>query len=291
MGESRHVARGRMRALREDPNADEELEGMNRGKAGAPYRYAGSPFMVPAPTRFTSHMSYECLEGYAREMPGELNAPRRARTCGRINAPKADIRDGVATVCRGARAVRPAADASGLQQHNRGEWIRKKRRHKRGSVDPHTGGHRHAPDPGAARDRRKDRRLAGLFRAARRGGQVPGCGGSGGRSGCGHGAARRGRRRGRRRGDRRNVQGLRGCGRHAPPQGPFPGACTGGLRFGGGDRRGSRRRTRDIRGRRIRLPAEPLPVQRVRGRTVHQAEEERDDRRQRPRRRMGGGDP
>ena len=34
MGESKHVARGRMRVLREDPNADEELEGMNRGKVG-----------------------------------------------------------------------------------------------------------------------------------------------------------------------------------------------------------------------------------------------------------------
>ena len=48
-----------------------------------------------------------------------------------------DIRDGVATVYHDARAVRQAADASGLQQHNRGEWIRKKWRHRRGFVKIH----------------------------------------------------------------------------------------------------------------------------------------------------------
>ena len=137
MGESKYVIRGRMRVLREDPNAGEELEGMNRGKVGAPYRYAKSLFMVLALIRFTSHMSYECLEGYAREMLGEMNAPRHAQICRRINALKVDIRDGVATVYNGARAVRLAADASGLQQHNRGEWIRKKWRHRRGFVKIH----------------------------------------------------------------------------------------------------------------------------------------------------------
>ena len=93
--------------------------------------------MVLALIRFTSHMSYEHLEGYAREMLGELNAPRHAQICRRINTLKVDIGDGVATVYNGARAVRLAADASGLQRHNRGEWIRKKWRHRRGFVKMH----------------------------------------------------------------------------------------------------------------------------------------------------------
>ena len=137
MGESKYVTRGRMHVLREDPNADEEIKGMHRGKVGAPYRYAESLFMVLALVRFTSHMSYEYLEGYAREVLGELNAPRHAQICRRINALKVDVRNGVATVYNGARAVRLAADASGLQQHNRGEQIRKKWRHRRGFVKMH----------------------------------------------------------------------------------------------------------------------------------------------------------
>ena len=66
--------------------------------------------MLLAMTRSTPNMSYECLGGHTGEMPGELNAPRRARTCRRINALKADIRDGVTAVYRGARAVRLAAE-------------------------------------------------------------------------------------------------------------------------------------------------------------------------------------
>ena len=93
--------------------------------------------MVLALTRFTSNMSYEHLEGHAREILGDLNASRHAQICRRINALKVDIRDGAATVYHGARAVRLAADASGLQQHNHGEWIRKKWRHRRGLVKIH----------------------------------------------------------------------------------------------------------------------------------------------------------
>ena len=137
MGESKHVTRGRMCVLREDPNGDEEIKGINRGKVGAPYRYAESLFVMLAMIRFTSHMSYKCLEGYAMEMLGEMNAPRHAQICRRINALKVDIRDGMATVYNGARAVRLAADASGLQQHNRGEWIRKKWRYRCGFVKIH----------------------------------------------------------------------------------------------------------------------------------------------------------
>ena len=80
-GESKHVARGRMHVPNEDPNADEKIKGMNRGKVGAPYRYAELQFMMLALIRFTSHMLCEHLEGYAREMLGDLNAPRHAQIC------------------------------------------------------------------------------------------------------------------------------------------------------------------------------------------------------------------
>ena len=77
MGESKHAARGKMHVLREDPNGGAQGDELGQGRG--PYRHAESPFMLLAMMRFTSNMSYERLEGYAREMLGDMNASRHAQ--------------------------------------------------------------------------------------------------------------------------------------------------------------------------------------------------------------------
>ena len=69
--------------------------------------------MPPATARFTSDTSYGYLESHTRKARGDADTPGTPEYAG-INALKEDVGDWVATVSHGARAVRPAADASGL---------------------------------------------------------------------------------------------------------------------------------------------------------------------------------
>ncbi len=137
MAESKYVARGRMLVLQRDPNVGEELEKMNRKKVGAPYRYPEPVFLALAAMRRTAGASYGALEGLARQAQVDDGTPRHARTCRRINGIKAGIRGGMAIASSSKRAVRTAADSSGLQRNDRGEWITKKWNLKRGFVRVH----------------------------------------------------------------------------------------------------------------------------------------------------------
>ncbi len=134
MAESKCAARGRMLVLRRDPNGGEELEKVNKKKVGAPYRYAESLFLALAAMRRLTGASHGAPGGLARQALGDDGAPRHARTCRRINGTKAGICEGMVIAPGGKRAVRTAADSSGLQRNYRGEWITKKWKLKRGFV-------------------------------------------------------------------------------------------------------------------------------------------------------------
>ena len=103
-----------MLALRRDTNEGEGLEKMNRKKVGAPYRRAESIFLDQAAMRRMTGASHGALEGLARQALGDDGTPRHARTCRRINEIKVDIRRGMVIASSGKRAVRTAADSSGL---------------------------------------------------------------------------------------------------------------------------------------------------------------------------------
>ena len=105
---------------------------MNRKKVGAPYRYPEPVFLALAVMRRLTGASRGALEGLARQASGDDGTPRHARTCGRINGIKAGIRGGMVIASSSKRAVRTAADSSGLQRNDRGEWITKKWKLKRG---------------------------------------------------------------------------------------------------------------------------------------------------------------
>ena len=121
-----------MLVLRRDPNEGGELEKMNRKKVGAPYRYAEPVFLALAATRCLTGASHGALEGLARQALGDDGTPRHARTCRRISGTKAGIRGGMVIASSSKRAVRTAADSSGPQRNDRGEWITKKWKLKRG---------------------------------------------------------------------------------------------------------------------------------------------------------------
>ena len=137
MAESKCAARGRLLVLEKDPNAGEELEKVNRKKAGAPCRHAESAFMDLAAVRRMTGASHENLEGLARQAPGDDDAPRHAHTCRKNNGTKADIRGGMAMASSKMRAMRVAAGPSGPQRNDRGERTRKKRKPRRGFVKAH----------------------------------------------------------------------------------------------------------------------------------------------------------
>ncbi len=137
MAESKYVARGRLLVLQRDPNEGEELEKMNRKKVGAPYRYPESMFLAMAAIRCLTGASYEALEGLARQALGDDGTPRHAQICRRINGIKVDICEGMVIASSSKCAVRMATDSSGLQRNDRGEWITKKWKLKRGFVRVH----------------------------------------------------------------------------------------------------------------------------------------------------------
>ena len=86
---------------------------MNRKKVGAPYRYAEFIFLALAAMRRMTGASHGAPEGLARQVPGDDGTPRHARTCGRINGIKVDIREGMVVAPGYKRAVRTAADSLG----------------------------------------------------------------------------------------------------------------------------------------------------------------------------------
>ena len=110
---------------------------MNRKKVGAPYRYAEPVFLALAAMRRMTGAPRGAPEGLARQALGDDGTPRRAHTCRRINGTKADIRGGMAIASSSKRAVRTAADSSGLRRNDRGERMTKKWKLKRGFVRAH----------------------------------------------------------------------------------------------------------------------------------------------------------
>ena len=302
MAEFKYVARSRLLVLQRDPNEGEELERMNRNKVWAPYRYPESMFLAMAAIRCLTGASHGALEGPARQAPGDDGTPRHARTCRKINGIKVGIRGGMVIASSSKRAVRTAADPSGLQPHNRGEWITKKWKLKRGfararmlaDVDTHhvlalkvtdekTGG---APvfetlvteavaalDRAAARGEARGKE-AEAAEAEEKEEAVAAIAAEAMCSASEEVAAARGRRRRRRDGPRAGAGGVRLCRRDR------------GGRGGGGESRLRRRRVRvaqvyvlerpvagaqgRLRRRRVRVAQERRPVQGARDRPVHQ---------------------
>ena len=136
----KYVRRGADLFIEYDPGWEDDVGRANEGKVGAPYRYAETLIMLAAAFRGALGIRYRQLEGMVGKMVGGSNTPAYSQLYKRINRLDADIRrnpDGMVTVSdrKGSRML--ALDASGLKQHNRGEWMRAKWRVRRGFVKMH----------------------------------------------------------------------------------------------------------------------------------------------------------
>ncbi len=136
----KYVERGAALIIEYDPEWEDDVRRANEGKVGAPYRYAETLIMLAAGVRVAPGVRYRQLQGMVGKTAGRSNTPSFSQFCKRINRLDADVcrgPDGMVTVSdrRGPRVL--ALDASGLKQHNRGEWMRAKWKVRRGFVKMH----------------------------------------------------------------------------------------------------------------------------------------------------------
>ena len=136
----KYVRRGADLVIEYNPEWEDDVRRANEGKVGAPYQYADALVMMAAALRSALGVKYRQLEGMVGRMAGRSNTPAYSQLYKRITGLDADIsRDSGCVVTVSDRKSRRilALDASGLKQHNRGEWMRAKWKKRRGFVKMH----------------------------------------------------------------------------------------------------------------------------------------------------------
>lgn len=122
--DAKYIAQGRAMHIKYDKSWEDEVQEMNRGKVGRPYKYAHSMMFFAAMCRSVIDTGYRQCEGLLKESWGDGRVPRYAtiwqragRTLPRFikDSTFEPTRDGV---------VRLAADSTGMKTGNRGEWLR-----------------------------------------------------------------------------------------------------------------------------------------------------------------------
>lgn len=113
---------------------DEELEKMNEGKVGRPYRYPESFVQFAALWYEFFHLPYRQLEGALRklsEIVPKMEVSDYSRLCRRFKNLELEIPES-------EEKVVAAVDATGVKVTNRGEWLRKKHHgERRGWIKVH----------------------------------------------------------------------------------------------------------------------------------------------------------
>lgn len=115
----------------------EDLESMNAGKVGALYRYP-RPFMTFLGfIHVTLGVDYRGLEGFVRGLSRllPLPVPDYSTICRRVNTLKQDITETL--LDHFGEDVVVSLDSSGVKVSNRGDWIRRKWKVRRGWVKVH----------------------------------------------------------------------------------------------------------------------------------------------------------
>ena len=121
-----------------NPGREDEAGHANKGKVRAPYRYSETLIMLAAALRVGLGVRYRQLEGTVGKMIGESRTPSFSQLRKRMG--QLDVstyQGGMITVSDPEQSRVLAADATGLKQYNRGEWMGKKWRVKRGFVKLH----------------------------------------------------------------------------------------------------------------------------------------------------------
>lgn len=114
-----------------------DLDTMNKGKVGAPYEYPG-PFMTFLGfTHVMLGVDYRGLEGFTRGLTrlATVPAPDYTTICRRVNALKLMITETL--LDHEGEDVVVSLDSSGVKVSNRGDWIRRKWKVRRGWIKVH----------------------------------------------------------------------------------------------------------------------------------------------------------
>ena len=114
----------------------EELEKMNRGREGGRYRYPYTLIRLQALIRACFRLPYRQLEGFTRALSQwetRLVAPDYSTTCRRVNRLDISLEPSLDP----ERPVTLVVDASGIKVADRGEWIRRRWKRRRGFLKIH----------------------------------------------------------------------------------------------------------------------------------------------------------
>jgi len=133
----KYVDRGRGLVAAYDPGWEDDLRDANRRKNGAPFLHADGLIMAAAALRTALRVPYRQLSGMLESMLGDHASPSYPTLYRRMQRLDVEVGGGTATVRDPDRRMVMVADATGLKQHNRGEWIRHKWRMRRGFVKLH----------------------------------------------------------------------------------------------------------------------------------------------------------
>jgi len=116
-------------------NWSRELKAMNEGKEGARFRYPES-FVELLAVVHACILPYRQLEGFTRALTGhveELKAPDYTTIWWRVSRIEVDLGPSIDP----DKDVTIAVDASGITASNRGEWMRRKWKVRRGFIKVH----------------------------------------------------------------------------------------------------------------------------------------------------------
>ncbi len=135
---AKYVERGAGLVVKYNPDWEKDLKDANCHKEeGAPFLYAEGMIMAAAALRTAFMLKYRQLSGMLGEMLKGADSPCYTTIFRRIQKLDVDIAENIITVCNKTCNLVMISDATGLKQHNRGEWIRKKWKVRRGFVKMH----------------------------------------------------------------------------------------------------------------------------------------------------------
>ena len=135
--DERYIARGRAMAAKYNPDWDDELEEMNRGKVGHPFKYSDSMMAFVAICRVMLGIGYRECEGYLVASWGKDRAPDYSSIWKGIGKTMPKLERNGMFDCVLGRTIRLVPDSTGVKLGNRGEWLSVKWKVARGFFKMH----------------------------------------------------------------------------------------------------------------------------------------------------------
>ena len=123
---AKYIRPGAELVVQHNPDWSCEVKQVNCGKEGAPFQYADTMIMMIAALRTALGVPFRQLSGMADKMLEGHDSPHYTTLCRRMKKLDINIRGNTIYVHDAFWHITLMADATGLKQWNRGEWIRDK---------------------------------------------------------------------------------------------------------------------------------------------------------------------